>query len=116
MDPEKIAEVPKKIAELMMSGIKENLIICGYLFQNMEQEEINEVFKEIFLEIDSVYEHSDDIADFYAKVDKDYFKVFQGSQKIYFIKDIGIFFENIYKVKFYTLPPKEEIVSFLINL
>lgn len=107
----------KKIAELLMSGINENLIICGYLFQNMEQEEINEVFKEIYLEIDSIFEHSDDIADFYAKVDKDNFRVFWSSQSIYLFNLIGFSVGEIsYKINFHTLPSKEPLVSFLTNL
>jgi hypothetical protein len=108
----------KKIAELLMSGIKENLIICGYLFQNMEQEEIDEVFKEIFLELDSIYKHSDDIMDYYYRVDKGHLKIFWSSQHIYLTKDKGIeiFYESIYKVKFHTSPSKGEIVSFLTNL
>jgi len=113
MDTKKIAELPKKIAELLMSGIKENLIICGYLFQNMEQEEINEVFKEIYLEIDSIFEHSDDIADFYKKVDKECFVVHWSSQCILLIcHEIGV----PYKINFYNHPPKETLVSFLTNI
>lgn len=102
-----------------MSGIKENLIICGYMFQNMEQEEINEVFKEIFLEIDSIYEHSDDIEDFYDKVDKEGFLVHWDSQFILLNPSLR---ENMdspikhYKVDFYSSPSKEEIVSFLTSL
>ena len=113
MDTEKIAELPKKIAELLMSGIKENLIICGYLFQNMEQEEINEVFKEIFLELDSIFEHSDDIGDFYTKVDSNLFIVHWVSQCI-----ILIHHERAvpYKINFYSNPSKEPLVSFLTNL
>lgn len=113
MDTEKIAELPKKIAELMMSGIKENLIICGYLFQNMEQEEINEVFKEIFLEIDSIFEHSDDIGDFYTKVDSNRFIVQWVSQCIILIHHERGF---SYKINFYSNPSKEPLVSFLTNL
>ena len=104
----------KNIAELLMSGIKENWIICGYLFQNMEQEEINEVFKEIFLEIDSIYEHSDDIEDFYKKVDKEHFIVHWSYQCILFnIYHVGGF---SYKINFYSNPPKEPLVSFLTSL
>lgn len=121
MDKKKIAELPKKdaelakkIAELLMSGIKENLIICGYLFQNMEQEEINEVFKEIYLEIDSIYEHSDDIADFYDKVDKGHFIIHWSSQCILF--NLHIVAGVSYKINFYSYPPKEPLVSFLTSL
>jgi hypothetical protein len=103
-----------KLAELLMSGIKENLIICGCMFQNMEQAEIDEVFKEIFLEIDSIYEHSDNISDFYDKVDKDNFRVFWSTRCIYFNLHYGGGFS--YKIYFYSYPPKESIVSFLINL
>lgn len=103
----------EKIAELMMSGIKDNLIICGYMFQNMEQEEIDEVFKEIFLELDSIYEHSDDIADFYNKVDKEFFLVNWVSKCIFLRHHER---EFSYKINFYSNPPKEAIVSFLINL
>ena len=113
MDTEKIAELPKKIAELLMSGIKENLIICGYLFQNMEQEEIDKVFKEIYLEIESIFEHSDDIADFYAKVDSNRFIVHWSSQCIILIRHERGF---SYKINFYSNPSKEPLVSFLINL
>ena len=104
-----------KIAELLMSGIKENLIICGYLFQDMEQEEINEVFKEIFLEIDSIFEHSDDIEDFYAKVDREYFVVHWVSQCIFLRENMDSAIKH-YKINFYSSPPKEAIVSFLTNL
>lgn len=106
----------EKIAELLMSGIKENLIICGYMFQNMEQEEIDEVFKEIFLELDSIYEHSDDIADFYNKVDKEFFLVNWVSKCIFLNPCISLDSFIHYKINFYTSPPKEAIVSFLINL
>lgn len=100
-----------------MSGIKENLIICGYMFQNMEQEEINEVFKEIFLEIDSIFEHSDDIADFYKKVDSEHFVVHWSSQSIYLFNLFGFPVGGIsYKINFYNNPPKEPLVSFLTNL
>jgi hypothetical protein len=103
----------KKIADLLMSGIKENLIICGYMFQNMEQEEINEVFKEIYLEIDSIFEHSDDIGDFYTKVDSNIFIVHWASQCIILIHhERGV----PYKIKFYSNPSKEPLVSFLTNL
>lgn len=104
----------KNIAELLMSGIKENLIICGYLFQNMEQEEINEVFKEIYLEIDSIFEHSDDIADFYKKVDKECFVVHWSSQCI--LLNIHLLGVSSYKINFYSNPSKEPLVSFLTNL
>lgn len=105
-----------------MSGIKENLIICGYLFQNMEQEEIDEVFKEIFLELDSIFEHSDDIDDFYKKVDKDYFKVFRNTQSIQFVKYTVYHESNILSLEIFNKErynqsyPKAEIVSFLTNL
>ena len=104
----------KNIAKLLMSGIKENLIICGYLFQNMEQEEINEVFKEIYLEIDSIFEHSDDIADFYKKVDKECFVVHWSSQCI--LLNIHLIGVSSYKINFYSNPSKEPLVSFLTNL
>lgn len=103
----------KKIADLLMSGIKENLIICGYLFQNMEQEEIDKVFKEIYLEIESIFEHSDDIADFYAKVDSNRFIVHWSSQCILFRNYERGF---SYKINFYSNPSKEPLVSFLTNL
>lgn len=103
----------KNIAKLLMSGIKENLIICGYMFQNMEQEEINEVFKEIYLEIDSIFEHSDDIADFYKKVDSEHFVVHWSSQCILFVH---VEFGVPYKINFYNNPSKEPLVSFLTNL
>lgn len=109
------------LVSLFMSGYKENLILCGYFFQNMEQSEINEVFKEIFHKIDEFFLLSDSIDDFYNKVDVGYLKIHWSEQYLVVRGYQNNGFLNVpnydrLRIFFYTNPNKETIVEFLTNL